>query len=385
MRIVAELADCAARDVPVHLIKVRSHTGLLGNDNADEGAGKVARGEEVEPRVSEPAERDPFSRLFWLKRRDDDFYVSDLNRGITNSLSPETHNGYTNKTKMTERWNALVHNFCPKTSNAYLTGQRAEPWLIKQILYARYGYLFNAKLKKRYGMGGDGNCPLCHQADSGGHILGGCSHRTMKGMHINRHNTATQLIAECLHNGSHGGGLLVMDATAADALPHYCYGNRPPTWMLPRSMDPNLARKLRPDILFMPTLPQRLANSTRYRHTLDKSEHPVYIIEVGYTADLNHVHKREDKTEQHRQLVDILRNEGWTVHYTPAETVILGTTGTIPTNLKTLLTTLGATPGDATKCCTHLHKHAVDSVGHIVRCRRRLEAETQTGRRPTVG
>ena len=226
-----------------------------------------------------------------------------------------------------------------------------------------------------YGRGGDGKCPLCHNCnpngpvmDSGAHILGGCTHPMMKGMYINRHNKATQIIADCVHKGKFGGGLMIMDAGKATDLPHYCSSNRVPAWMLPH-LGAEDTQRMRPDILFVPNLPSRVTRRKRYQGPGDKSKHTVYIIEVGYTGDLQHAEKLAQKTTQHEKLAAELRKAGWDVRYTETQIATLGATGTLPKTLKTLLHQIGATPEQTTKACTKIHTHTIETASSIIRAR----------------
>jgi ribonuclease HI len=379
---IAELLyQCAHRKTRVQLIKVRSHTGLFGNDKADEGATAVARGD-AKADLLETADNAPFDKLLWLKQKTTGRYVSDLNQGIMTKLPRETHAGYTNDTCLTEKWRDASAALDPRASNAYLVNSKTQHWTKLQILKARYGMLYNAKLKMLYGRGGDGRCPVCRKChpngpamDSGAHILGGCAHPVMKGMYINRHNRATQIIANTIHKGESGGGLMIMDAGKAAELPPYCSGNRVPAWMLPH-LGPEDIKKMRPDILFIPTLPTHTTRRrNRYRGPDDKSKHTVYIIEVGYTGDLQHAEKLAQKTTQHEQLAAELRKAGWEVRYSEAQIATLGATGTLPSTLKPLLRQLGATQEQALKACAQIHSHTVETVGSIVRTRRHLESK----------
>lgn len=235
MNITELLYDCAARRIRVNLIHVRSHTGLHGNDMADAGATAVARGEAL-PTMKEAADNAGLNRLAWTVDTAG-HYISNLNKGLLSRISKKAFGGYTNDPESTARLREATADMSGRFSNAYLASQNTAPWLVKQVLYARHGYLFNAQRKRLYGMGGDGMCPLCRTRgagptlDSGPHILGGCNHPHMKGMYINRHNAAVRAIAKCLHNGQHGGGLMTMDAGKEDILPEYCCGTRPPTWL----------------------------------------------------------------------------------------------------------------------------------------------------------
>ena len=59
----------------------------------------------------------------------------------------------------------------------------------------------------------NGSCRLClAPLDSAGHLLGECSHRDIKSMHIARHNKAVGLIQDAIDSGSLGGSYMVMDA-----------------------------------------------------------------------------------------------------------------------------------------------------------------------------
>jgi hypothetical protein len=328
MNIAELLYECAQQNITVHFLKVKSHTGLNGNDKADEGATSVARGE-VTATVTETADNAPFDKLFWLKQRDNQLYISDLNKGIVKRLHNGTLAGFTNDTTLTEKWRNASATLDPKGSNAYLSNSNTEHWLKLQVLKARYGLLFNAKLKKLYGRGGDGNCPVCRNCgplgptpDSGAHILGGCHHPTLKGMYINRHNRSTRTIADCINEGRYGGGYMIMDAGKVENLPPYCSGTRVPHWMLPHLTEEEI-RRLRPDILLIPTLASHKARRKRYRGPANRSGHDVYIIEVGYTGDLQHADKLAQKSAQHARLKEELMRAGWTVHYTEAQIVTL--------------------------------------------------------------
>jgi ribonuclease HI len=379
MNIAELLYECAQQNITVHFLKVKSHTGLNGNDKADEGATSVARGE-ASATITETADNAPFDKLFWLKQRDNSLYISDLNRAIVKRLQNGTLAGYTNDTTLTEKWRKVSANLDPKGSNAYISNTKTEHWLKLQVLKARYGLLFNAKLKKLYGRGGDGNCPVCRNCgplgptpDSGAHILGGCHHPTLKGMYINRHNRSTRTIADCINGGRCGGGFMIMDAGKAEDLPQYCSGTRVPKWMLPHLPEEE-TRRLRPDLLFIPTLATHKAKHKRYQGPANRSEHDVYIIEVGYTGDLQHAEKLAQKTTQHACLKEELTRAGWTVHYTEAQIVTLGSTGTLTNTLKPLLCSLGTTAEHAHKACLQIHKQTIEAAGAIIRTRRTLES-----------
>ena len=201
----------------MRLVTVLGHSDLYSNDCADAGATAVVKGD-VKATVTEPADNAPYDRHYWLRNQDNNQYVCDLNQGIIRILPIHTLARYTNDTVYTQQWGVAATSLCAKTSNAYLLTQRTCHWLTKQVLDARYGYMYNAKLQQLYGRGGDGKCPVCRHCraggpidDSGGQILGG-ARPTMKGVYRTRHNAAVRTLVETIHNGKHGGEYLIMDA-----------------------------------------------------------------------------------------------------------------------------------------------------------------------------
>ncbi len=84
----------------------------------------------------------------------------------------------------------------------------------------------------------------------------------MQRLYINRHNRGLLCVA-AVSRGSHGAGYMVLDATAHDAAPAFAPDSRVPDWMLRTPNQPRLtqeerelANKMRPDLLFIPSLPR---------------------------------------------------------------------------------------------------------------------------------
>jgi hypothetical protein len=130
---------------------------------------------------------------------------------------------------------------------------------------------------------------------------------------------------------------------------------------------------MRPDLLLIPDLPLRDTLQAGYGGPDDRTRYTVHIIEVGYTADTNHLEKQHEKAGQHRQLANDLRTAGWNVRYTGTEAISLGFGGTIRKDLRPLLASLGVGIRDAQQCCYDLHDHAVGMLNDIVYLRRQLE------------
>jgi hypothetical protein len=380
--IIDALDQLAERAVPVLIVKVVSHTGLHGNDKADEGAALAAR----DPGVcthTETADNNPFANLWWWRNASGGprSYVSDLNRALLKNVDPETWAGYAKDGRHSGLWRTAAQSLCAKSSNKTL--QSLPPWELKQVLSIRWGTLHCPAKAAQYSRNnaGDPSCPVCKaeamraygepKRGSAGHILGGCLHATLRGMYTDRHNAAVRSIAACLQEGANGGGYMLMDAGTKIPVPDYIAGASPPSWLLP-GIDRALACRLRADIVFIPTLRQIDAATFGQSGPRDKARHRIYLIEVGYTGDLRHEQKEDDKTKQHKRLAELLREAGWDVHYSSETVVTLGHSGTITANLQPLLTSLGTTPEAAIACCGWLHQHAVHTLGPIIRTYRRL-------------
>ena len=84
---------------------------------------------------------------------------------------------------------------------------------IRTVLNVRYGSLWTAHRARTMGrpyvtdLGTitNGSCPLClAPLRSAGHLLGECSHRDIKSMHIARHNKAVGLMQDAKASGPLG-------------------------------------------------------------------------------------------------------------------------------------------------------------------------------------
>ena len=76
-----------------------------------------------------------------------------------------------------------------------------------------------------------------------------------------------------------------------------------------------------------------MAASTSDNRPCARSEHDVYIIEVGYTGVLQHADKLTQNTIQHARLKEELTRADWTVNYMEAQIVTPGSTGTLMNTL----------------------------------------------------
>jgi exonuclease III/ribonuclease HI len=308
--IVDALHARTTRGANTVFLKVVSHTGLHGNEEADKGAAEAAA--KTKPiDVTEHADNNPHAAHWWPTRtitREDgstvDHYISDLNRGLLKALNPASHGGHAKHTLYTTKWADAAPQLDTRASTAYMTHCGAGHGLRRFIQIARQGGMICPARLALYKLRNSDMCTLCApiqqckgappERGTAGHVAGHCAHPQLVGARIAKHNAAVRMIAECIHQGTKGGGYMLMDASTADARPEYCAGSCPPSWMLSGANVPDADRKrMRPDILFIPTLPRTDVGA---RGPLDMSlnerrNHKVYLIEVGYTSDLHHSEK----------------------------------------------------------------------------------------------
>jgi ribonuclease HI len=384
-RRTAELMlERAERGVATHLLKVKSHTGILGNEEADKAAKKAAQWP-ILCEYTTPA-HNPFEGKTWLvyesspataDRPPQQRAVANLGRGLKQAIRAATKLGFSRRTEYVRYWQdtyADPEGAHPASSNLFWTNSQITHGNKVLVLKARSGTLYNQKLAHRYKRAATDRCPLCGQPDSVGHILGGCRHRTLKGHYISRHDKAVRKIFRALQKGPQGGHFCIMDAGKMQtALQEAANGKRIPEWVLP-DVDPDLLSKMRPDILRIKGLRSNLAQTEINEALHTKAGLTIQIIEVGYGPDTRWRETLAKKREQHARLKEALEAAGWEVE---EHLFILGRAGTCYThNLNTMMD-LGITKEQATKLLNKLHVHAVTKLREIVIARRRLERNQQ--------
>jgi hypothetical protein len=202
------------------------------------------------------------------------------------------------------------------------------------------------------------NCPICHTCEDGaGHILAGCPHKIFKGLYIKRHDEAVRLIHKTVSKGAFGSHSMVMDAGKTEDLPRGVIGKKLPPWLRPSSISQADWKKMRPDLAILP---------------VSRTSKEIWLLELGYCSDTNHLTKYISKHEQHIRLVDCLKQAGYKVHYS---IITIGTTGTIPTTFLNSMTEFGLDRLQALKLADKIHAHTIVSFQAILQCRRVMEAK----------
>ena len=95
---------------------------------------------------------------------------------------------------------------------------------------------------------------------------------------------------------------------------------------------------------------------------------------MGYTSDLSFIQKKEEKQEQHKKLVSLLKGEGWTIdENTLSRPIVLGVGGAMYTDTRACLLHLGVELPRVEKIMCKLNKHATQAVSSILHARREEE------------
>ncbi len=271
-----------------------------------------------------------------------------------------------------------------------------------RTMKARWGLLWNQKLAYRWKLAPSPNCPLCHQPDSVGHLLGGCTHKDAKAMKIARHDQSVKLIQKAIALGDCGGHYMVMDAGAVGDLPEDVMGKRVPSWLFP-PISPDLTpeqqqteaerrRKMRPDILVAEGLETKDTRGTEaevrthVQELIAAKKLQIHILEVGYCSDIDRDAKDFDKRKQHEDLVALLRSGGHDVRF--HDPVTLGRCGSIPTSLIYMLkNTFHISAARAEEYAHKLNRHAVHYVDKMYNHRQTFtflqNGGQQNGRMPS--
>jgi ribonuclease HI len=380
---------------PIHLIKVKAHTGIVGNEHADEAANaaasKITAGTEL-PKCDAPASA-PYHGMYWptvptippSTTPDQPPYETEgcpqyqwqpmgLGQPLKQLLHEQHRLGYSKQDGIYyTKWKETLSVANGPASNTFMRDKSMAGLPRTLTLHARCGQLNTAKFRYRAGWAQSPNCLLCGQPDGGHHTLSGCPH--MQKMYTERHNRAGGIICAAIRKGRLGASLVMQDIgqhnldaslqdntcpTHTDSAPHTTtptVGTRVPEWVY-STVKNNQAtslewNKLRPDALVVNKM-----------HRLPKHR-KVDIVEIKYCRDTDRAPQSMKATTQHMQLRTMLIEAGYKPENIQLHIITLGVTGTIYKDLLPTLELLGVQPEQANACTRQLHLHAIQYVRKI--------------------
>ena len=390
------LKDRADRGQTTHFHKVRSHTGVAGNEMADKGAVRAAK-DPTSVDVEEDSNNAPYDTRVWVAHANpvahahnpqEPSYVSNLTEDIKRKITPHHSGGqYTTSGLYAALWHSCVGGLHPQSLSQIWSDNHITWYQAILAFKARWGQLYNNKLAFRYKKAPNPLCPVCkNEPDSVGHLLGGCKEPSCKAMAIQRHNEAVRILQKAItKSSSFGGCYCVMDACPKGSMPLGVDNTRLPQWLIPADHpQAHDLVHLRPDLVFITGLPSNLVHGKsneeiRAAVRLRSKRIRIHILEVGYCADTSHSEKNEEKAEQHAKVVHILTAPYKPIggpDYAPLKRgpfaresvtyhppITLGRTGSLPSSLpNTLKQHFRMGPAAVKSCMAQLTRHSASSV-----------------------
>jgi ribonuclease HI len=382
-RIMSEIKD---RTVPLHIYKVKSHSGIVGNELADIAArrGAVLEGKEMVEEGATPHLEDEFP--YWMRYtptgEDTGLapqVVGDFGRQLAKLCHEECRLGGANlESKYYQAMKGAEPGILLDVSNRWRAAQDVPPARRRIAMAYHSGMLHCQAVVYREGRSDSPNCLLCGQYDSRQHAVSGCP--MVRDAVTERHHGAVRMIAKEVMKGRHGAGMVMMDAGRLEKRRRdgVELATSIPDWMFPAEMPQEernrLKRTLKPDILLYTKDGdgQEQAGATRQGIV-------ARLVEVKYCKDTDRTGQEERAENQHEELKGILVNAGYTVQQ---HTILLGVGGTIYKETPGDLEALGLKKPRARRLMERLSSYALEKMQAIVHMRRAKETEVlkQTGK-----
>jgi hypothetical protein len=211
---------------PVHLWKVKSHNGILGNELADIAAVAVATGTCAEPITTfGQASNDRFDN-YWpcqaqtmlvnnagqqqiqrgqnhglTETRTIYIPVSDIDQQVKAAAMQHCQEGSANQDSLyVQAWKAATLRLSHKYSHIFLKSKQVPTCTRKLCLQARWGLLPHNKNLYRWKKVTTSACPICGEEDGSQHAISAC--RGLNRTAMIRHNNAGSLLALALEKES---------------------------------------------------------------------------------------------------------------------------------------------------------------------------------------
>ncbi len=349
------------RQHPVHLIKVKSHAGIIGNEMADKYAKQATEQYDETDNTGENA----FEHLTWLQTKDTPSrHIGDLTGDLLKHCHALHKYGHSNQDSVYfQAWKNIQSKIDQKASTKFMTDDKVTRSERTNALKYKTGDIYTRKKAAQFKLVPDSNCILCGQPDGGHHSVSGCP--AIGPAVNNRHNDAGQILLKYTLQGQYGGNVLCADVGSRTKLHERLNA------ILPRKIPSNteywqdLATNSIPDIV--------LVNKKKHRKTGKRMKTEIHLVEIKYCQDTRPEHQQEKAQSQHEALVKTL--EKHKQYKVKLHTILLGVAGTIYKDMNKTLKQLGLSATQTTKCVNELHIHGIQSLTKCLNYKRTLERE----------
>jgi ribonuclease HI len=355
----------------ITLYKVKAHTGIDGNEKADQMAKKVAHGNIKDAIITDVPESN---------RRDEQHWASFTPPPTAQEPNPKTRQLHTMDSHLREvihpqhklgmadpttcyyaSWQATAPHMMPTETNAFMAAKQVTGKEKRNAIQYRCGQLYNNKLAMRWKHTTTDKCPLCGEPDGGHHIASGC--KKLKDMYIDRHHRTGRTILKAILKGERAAEIAYADVGSKE---HQERENIPAIDKRHKLRLPS--KSTRPDIILTSNTP----------HDKDRI-HQITLVELKYCRDSDINPQLDKAMSQHATLKHKLKKQyNCEVHITP---ILIGVSGAIyHTHTSGALQNLGIRGNLLKTTLRKLHCQAIQSLGTIVSTRRKCERRQQSVR-----
>jgi hypothetical protein len=216
-------ATTARTSDKVHLLKVKAHSGVIGNEFADVTAKRAAQlGEMCD--CGRVFEENPFANHVWVETLPDSDQgapqvLSNVGQALKQYILQTSRLGMSNtQSTYFQLWQKVAEAAVPGSLSLIFRDSKITYQQRRLALQYRNDNLYNQKHAFRWKRATNPNCLYCGRPDSGTHMLQGPCTDTHSAMVTNRHHGAVGLIAKAVLKGARGDNLRFADISADVAL-----------------------------------------------------------------------------------------------------------------------------------------------------------------------
>ncbi|KAJ9507899.1 hypothetical protein QJQ45_021245, partial [Haematococcus lacustris] len=198
--------------VTIQFLKVRAHSGIIGNEGAD----VLAKHAALHPELANTPAYSPTTRKEtknWLSNATDGESpapLPDCRQSVRAHIHRKHKLGLANQDNIYYQMSQEITKVAATgAGERVMVDTNISTHAQRTALLYRTGGLYNQKLAMRWKRATDDRCPLCGEADSATHLLSGCS-ETLP-MVQERHNGAGRLITKAISKGTLGGYISFAD------------------------------------------------------------------------------------------------------------------------------------------------------------------------------